>query len=192
MEQRRGFDSTLVVEAQQGDEAALSQILQRMEPMLRAFFIDRIGVKNEIDDLIQNTLIRINRGLKDLRDPRRLKAFTMKAALFELQDLYRGRYHAKERLFDPEFPPEHPDERPTAGTTIDIDRALSVLSPKARQIITLREYGYRYEEIAQMVDSTEAAVKMQVKRAFEKMRKLVICIILTWWLFNTALNGGLP
>ena len=38
----------------------------------------------------------------------------------------------------------------------------------------LREYGYRYEEIANIVGSTEAAIKMQVKRAFEKMRDMLL------------------
>jgi RNA polymerase sigma-70 factor (ECF subfamily) len=45
-----------------------------------------------------------------------------------------------------------------------------MLSPKAQRIIELREYGYRYREIAQMIDTTEAAIKMQVKRAFDKIR----------------------
>ena len=182
MEKRRGFDSSTVQHAQQGDGEARKYILITLEPMLRAFFIDRIGAKNEVDDLIQNTLIRIHRGLEDLKNPSRLKAFTMKAALFELQDLYRGRYHAKECLYDPEYPPEHLDFGSTEGSRLDIERALSVLSPKAKRIIILREYGYRYEEIAQMIGSTEAAVKMQVKRAFEKMRKVVAMFVI-WWMW---------
>ena len=53
-------------------------------------------------------------------------------------------------------------------------KALSAISPKARQILELREYGYRYKEIADMIDTSEAAVKMQVKRAFERMRKVLV------------------
>ena len=49
-----------------------------------------------------------------------------------------------------------------------------MLSPRARYILELREYGYRYKEIADMIDTSEAAVKMQVKRAFERMRRLLV------------------
>lgn len=171
------FDSSIVERAQAGDEQARAQLLSRLEPMLRSFFISRIGQKPEVDDLIQNTLVRVHNGLADLKDTRRLKSFTMKAAVFELQDLYRGRYHAKERLYDPDHPPEQADTTAAAGARLDVERALSLLSPKARRIIELREYGYRYEEIAQVVGTTEAAVKMQVKRAFEKMRSALVGLL---------------
>ena len=172
------FDSKLVEKAQQGDSAARENLMKALTPLLRAFFIRRIGYKSEVDDLIQNTLIRVHKGLGDLKDHSSLRAFAMKAALFELQDLYRGRYSAKESLYDPDHAPTNDaDEMPTTAQ-MDLERALSSLSPKARRIVELREYGYRYEEIASIVGSTEAAIKMQVKRAFEKMRELLISIAL--------------
>jgi RNA polymerase sigma-70 factor (ECF subfamily) len=62
-----------------------------------------------------------------------------------------------------------------------VEKALDVLTPKARRIMELREYGYIYREIAQMLDTTEAAVKMQVKRAFEKMRDALGVVLLLLW-----------
>lgn len=172
MAEKRRFDRHLVEDAQRGDEEAFAVLLSRIEPMLRAFFISRIGPRVDVDDLIQNTLLRLHRGLTDLNDPRRLKSFTMKAAVFELQDYYRGRYSTKEHLFDPDSPPEHgDDEAAGAGASIDVERALGALTEHARTIMELREFGYRYEEIAGMLGTTEAAVKMQVKRAFERMRE---------------------
>ena len=171
------FNSEVVKRAQQGDKQARNDIFEALNQLLRAFFIKRIGIKPEVDDLVQNTLLRVNRGLSDLKDLSSLKAFAMKAALFELQDLYRGRYSAKEMLFDPDYSPETRSERTPTSQHLDLEKALNSLSPKARRIIELREYGYRYEEIADMIGSTEAAVKMQVKRAFEKLRKLLVFLI---------------
>ncbi len=168
-----GFDTALVEQAQAGNEAAREQIFVTLQPILRAFFIKRIGFKTEVDDLVQNTMLRVHGGLTDLKDSSRLKAFAMKAALFELQDLYRGRYGPKESLYDPEIPPERSEMSNAAGIEVDVERALSSLTPKARQILELREYGYRYQEIAEMIETTEAAVKMQVKRAFERMRSVL-------------------
>lgn len=176
------FDPTQVRRAQAGDEEAWNDLLGRLEPVLRGYFIKRIGTEADVDDLVQNTLMRLHKGLDDLEKPGSLKSFAMKAALFELQDYYRGRYDMKETLYDPELPPERttaPDDR---SAQVDVEKALDVLTPKARRIMELREYGYLYREIAQMLDTTEAAVKMQVKRAFEKMREaLGIALFLIWF-----------
>lgn len=179
------FSSEQVQQAQRGDEAALSRLLTAIEPVLRGYFIKRIGRGPDVDDLIQNTLVRLHGGLSDLEKPESLKAFAMKAALFELQDYYRGRYGMKEHLYDPDMPPEESGGGAPPGTEIDLDRALAALSPTARRIMELRAYGYRYREIAQMIGSSEAAVKMQVKRAFEKMREALVRL-LAWLL----LHGG--
>lgn len=173
--------SKLAESARSGDEKSLSVLLQRLEPIFRGFFMKRIGSRTEVDDLIQNTLIRVHRGLPDLKDPARLKGFAMKAALFELQDYYRGRYTAKESLVESLSSLQGTSMSPNVGTSMDVERALQRLSPRAREIIELREYGYRYEEIAGMIGSTEAAVKMQVKRAFDRLRKLLVLIVF-WWL----------
>ena len=184
MASQRGFDIDLVERAQAGDDHAREQLLSNLQPVLRAFFIKRIGLKPTVDDLIQNTLLRVHGGLVALKDPNRLKAFAMKAALFELHDLYRGRYGPKETLYDPEYPPERAERDTLAGIAVDLERALSILTPRARRILELREYGYRYQEIAEMVGTSEAAIKMQVKRAFEKMRKVLTAVVVAFVLLG--------
>ena len=164
------FDPASVTLAQRGDEQARTRILRAIEPILRSFFISRIGRVAIVDDLIQNTLIRVHRGLAALENPARLKAFAMKAAVFELQDHYRGRYSAREALFDPDLPTPGRVGPDDAGLRIDLDRALATLTDHAREILELRELGYPYADIADTLDTTEAAVKMQVKRAFERLR----------------------
>lgn len=171
------FETELVNAARAGDPQALNEVLLELSRIFRAFFLNRIGARDEVDDLVQNSLLRVSSALSDLNDPSRLKAFAMKAAFFELQDLYRGRYRAKETLFDPLISVD-PSENANTGDRIDLDRALESLSDHARKIIELREYGYRYEEIAERLETTEAAVKMQVKRAFEKLRDVLATLLL--------------
>lgn len=171
MPAKRPFPSDLVARAQEGDVKALEEVIDRLKPMLTAFFTSRIGRRSEVDDLVQNTLVRLHRGLSDLNDANRLKSFVMKGAVFELQDYYRGRYRGKERLFDPKDPPMLGDSEDGSAARLDAELVLAVLSQKARKILEMRELGYRYEEIAEALQTTEAAVKMQVKRAFDKMRE---------------------
>lgn len=169
-----------VRKAQAGDERAQDAVYRALTPILRGYFTKRLGPGADVDDLVQNTLLRVHRDLGALRQPGRLKAFTMKAALFELQDFYRGRYSMREVLFDPDRAPPGEGEARPGGEELDAARALEALSDHARRIVELRAYGYRYREIAQMVDSTEGAIKMQVKRAFEAMRDALTAWLVLW------------
>ena len=167
------FDPQMVARAQEGDAAARERLLAAVTPPLRAFFRSRIGAAPEADDLVQNTLVRVHRGLDDLQRTDRFKAFAMKAALFELQDYYRGRYTAREALFDPDLPTPGSVDADDVGLRVDLERALETLTEHARAILEMRELGYPYAEIAEALETTEAAVKMQVKRAFEKLRDVL-------------------
>ncbi|MFT5143295.1 MAG: RNA polymerase sigma-70 factor (ECF subfamily), partial [Thalassolituus oleivorans] len=145
----------LVERAKRGDREAESALLGSLEPVVRGFFIRRVGHHPELDDLVQNTLLRVFRGITQIKDTGRVRAFALKAALFELQDLYRGRYGSREatmadEVVEPAVGPE------TSGVGIDIERALASLTPRARRIIELKSLGYKYGEIAGMVESTEA------------------------------------
>jgi RNA polymerase sigma-70 factor (ECF subfamily) len=175
------FDPDRVRAAQDGDEQARNGLLRRLEPVLRGYFIKRIGAGTDVDDLVQNTLVRIHESLDDLEKPGSLKSFAMKAALFELQDYYRGRYDMKETLQDPDMPLGRTTDPKDRSAHVDVEKALEALTPKARRIMELREYGYLYREIAQMLDTTEAAVKMQVKRAFETMKDALSALLLLLW-----------
>jgi len=168
------FTPEFVDRIQAGDSVAEERLLARLRPILHTYFIKRVGLKPEVEDLIQNTLLRVHRGLSDLQRSDRFMGFAMKAALYELHDLYRGRYGGREALYDPADPPNEAAGTTNSAASIDVQRALATLSPRARQILELREYGYRYKEIADMVHTSEAAVKMQVKRAFERMRRLLV------------------
>ncbi len=171
MSRHRSIDAALVLQARDGDDAAFEAIVKQLDPVLRAWFVSRIGQRAAVDDLVQNTLLRLHRSLPDLQDPERLQAFAMKAALFETQDYYRGRYGPREHLAEPDALSAWSEAVPEADLRLDAEQALSLLGEKARTILEMREYGYRYAEIARSLGTTEAAVKMQVQRALRKLRK---------------------
>lgn len=158
--------------ARAGDRAAQGFVLESLQPVLRSFFGRRVGTPDDIDDLVQNALIRILRGIGDLKDVRSLRAFAMKAALFELQDHYRGRHGMRESLLDPDGAEPRGQTAPE-GLSMDLDKALALLPDKARAILELKAMGYRYDEIATHLGTTEAAVKMQVKRSLERLRSFL-------------------
>ena len=171
------FSPESVTPAQSGDRDARERLMAAIEPVLRSFFGARIGRTPDADDLVQNTFIRIHRGLEALENPARLKAFALKAALYELQDFYRGRGQLREALFDPDLPTPGSVGADDGADRIDLDRAMNALTDHAREILELRELGYPYVEIAETLGTTEAAVKMQVKRAFERLRTVLATVL---------------
>lgn len=171
------FDPELVERAQNGDDQARERLMTALSTLFRRFFISRLGPREEVGDLVQNSLIRIHTSLHALQRTDRLKSFAMKAAVFELHDFYRGRYSPKESRFDPDLPTPGVTQPEKTGLQVDLERALETLTPKAQRIIELREMGYPYKDIADMLDTTEAAIKMQVKRAFERLRDHLTLIL---------------
>ena len=169
------FDPSLVRRAQNGDGIAKSVLFRRLTKVFQRYFRSKIGNQAVVDDLVQCSLLRIHSGLSALKHPEKFKAFAMKAALFELHDYYRGRHSPKEKTYEPQLLPETlKSYQTTSGNKFDVERALETLTPHARRILELREYGYKYKEIAHILNTTETAVKMQVKRAFEKMRSVFV------------------
>lgn len=183
------FSPEVVRRAQDGDDRAKRQLVEQLQPLLRAYFIKRLGDRSVVEDLMQNTLVRMHRGLESLNHPDRFKGFVMKAALFELQDYYRGRYDMREELYEPDTDLHDFGSDDGAGTSVDLERVLSVLTPTSRRVLELREYGYQYKEIGEMLDLTEAAVKMRVKRAFERLRELFASSLLV--LLSLGVTSGL-
>ena len=180
------FDTLTVERAQTGDAAARDALLAGIAPVLRSFFRSRTGGADDVDDLVQNALVRVHRGLGALQRADRFKAFAMKAALYELQDFYRGRYSSREALFDPDLPTPGAVDAPDVALRVDLERALATLTDHARAILEMRELGYPYTEIAESLGTTEAAVKMQVKRSFARLREVLSPAALLFFL-GTAL-----
>ncbi len=165
------IDAGLVARAQAGDKLACEDLLRRLQPVLRMYFTNRIGRRDSVNDLVQNTLLRVHNGLAALQHLDRLMPFAMKAAKYELYDLYRGRYGAKERVLDPMLLPDRPGSMGNApDDMLDAERALSMLPATTRRVFALRDHGYRYREIAERMGTTESAIKMQVLRALRRMR----------------------
>ena len=167
------FDLLTVERARTGDAAARDTLLAGITPVLRSFFRSRLGGSDDVDDLVQNALVRVHRGFDALQRADRFKAFAMKAALYELQDFYRGRYSSREALFDPDLPTPGSVDADDVALRMDLERALTTLTAHARAILEMRELGYPYAEIAETLGTTEAAVKMQVKRSFARLRDVL-------------------
>jgi RNA polymerase sigma factor (sigma-70 family) len=139
-----------------------------------------------VDDLSQETYLRLLKNLTTIREPMKLRSFVAKVALHVTQDYFRGKYREKEEELEPHLLTTPASEsglghgsRETGHDNqtvrkVDLERAMAELPDKARQIILMRAEGHKYEEISAQVGLTVSGVKMQAKRNLEKLKTALL------------------
>ena len=181
------WDSTahLVDRARIGDRSAVNLLLERALPALKRFTRGRIpaysrgnaDTEDVVQDAVVQTLKRINTF--EYRDVGALQAFLRQVVVNRIRDIVR----MVQRRGVPEDVPEHlanTDLSPLETaimrqrTKVFLD-AMKQLKPIDRELIVWRvELGYSYE-IAQRLggSANEASARMRVKRALDKLAKVM-------------------
>jgi RNA polymerase sigma-70 factor (ECF subfamily) len=113
------------------------------------------------DDAVAEAFAQLLRRGEAVRDP---KAWVWKSAFrIAAGDLERQRRTANELVVDLSY--DAPDD------AIDLIVALRALSEMQRKAVVLHDYaGYRAAEVARMVGSTEAAVRVHLMRGRRRLR----------------------
>lgn len=190
----------LVARAQNGDRASLESLCKALERDIRGYFQQKFMQPDVVDDLTQETYVRLMRNLPNLREPVKLRGFVVKVAIHVSQDYLRKKYRNKEesledRLATPSDNKSSLSELPAIeGTTervldqMVLQKALDALPEKTRQIVLMKADGYKYEEIADELSLSVSGVKMQIKRGFEKMQIHLAGV--TFLLFAATISNG--
>ncbi len=178
----------LLQKAQAGDSTALQALCKALEGFIRGYFRQRFQDNSLIDDLCQETYIRLLKNLPQVREEMKLTGFVAKVAFYVMQDHFRQKYRRQEEALETDYErtqtaklkaeivDANQDEQ--ILDKLDLDEALQQLSEKSRNILMLKSRGYNYEEIAADVGISVSGVKMQVKRSMEQLRAVLFAIVL--------------
>ena len=148
-----------------GDAAAHSELLRALVPLLHSFFRRRLhGVEEDVEDLVQETLISVHTRRASYDRTRPFTAWLYAVARYRMVDHYRRR-----RL---SVPIEEVDDilvtegfEEALSAHMDVDRLLSALSPKqARAIRDTHIDGQSIAEAAVGAGIGESDVKVSVHR----------------------------
>ncbi|MBD3223312.1 MAG: sigma-70 family RNA polymerase sigma factor [Caldithrix sp.] len=167
---------------QKGDRHALKQFCMEIEKIMRPYFEKKVRNAELVRELSQETHSRILQNLPTLKEPMRLTQFVMKVAYHVLQDHYRVRYYFREdEIRDPikyerlqqvsSRPDLTIDNSQAFLNNIDFEKSLTTLPKKTRQILQLKIDGFTYSEIGRILGESDSAVKMHIKRGYEKIKK---------------------
>ncbi len=176
-------DEELIERFQKGDREAFEQIVERYKDQLLNFAYRFLGSRQEAEDVVQDTFLRVYRNRKayrrvarfstwiytiagnlaktELRKRKRRKLFSISDLGFEEKD-----YEISDLTYNPED-----DVEGTLKEEI-IQKEIQRLPPKFREVIILRDVqGLSYEEIALILKIPIGTVKSRVNRARLRLQK---------------------
>ncbi|MEJ3741672.1 sigma-70 family RNA polymerase sigma factor [Actinomycetes bacterium KLBMP 9797] len=101
--------AALVTAAQAGDAAALAELVSAHLPFVYGVIGRMLGAHPDVDDLVQETMVRVMRGLPDLREPDRFRSWV--GTIAQRQVLLHLRSRKDDLLSRRELGAELPDPR---------------------------------------------------------------------------------
>jgi RNA polymerase sigma-70 factor (ECF subfamily) len=144
-------------------------------------FVRRRVPEADVDDVVQDTLLRVHRGLAGLQDEERFGPWVYRIAHSAVADHLRGRARPVERgraAIDEDLeapPPENAD-----GFRDELVRCLATFvaeipSPYREAIILTELQGMGQREAAEMLGLSVSGMKSRVQRGREQLRRMFEC-----------------
>ena len=158
---------------QQADPAAPAALVSLLSPALLRFFRYNAASREQAEDLLQETWLKIHRMRHTYRPGERVLPWVYAIAHHVRIDSFRKtrRIAAHETAIDPLPDPAGPN---SAQETIHFESLVGTLPQAQREIITmLKSTGMTVEEVARATSSTVGAVKLKAHRAYERLRELL-------------------
>jgi RNA polymerase sigma-70 factor (ECF subfamily) len=180
----RTSEDDLVRDFQRGEDLAYAALYNRYKRYIFSFCLRMVGDEDEVKDIVQEVFLKMYEHRLQLANPSRFRAWIFMIARNQCLTHYRD--HKRTTPFDDELSmPEIPE---TESLSQEIERNEEVLlvrafinqlKPEYREVVVLREYqGLSYEEIADVIGTTVAAIKAKLfkarKELYEKMKPVFI------------------
>ena len=153
-----------------GDETALATLIDRHADSVHAYLIRHSGNRDDADDLLQETWVRVARSASSFDTARRFRSWLYRIATNLARDLFRRRMTRERALRDLAA-------RPLAAPGADsADRGelrerIADLPENLRAVLLLRYYeGMSEAEMAEVLDVPRGTVKSRLHAALGRLR----------------------
>lgn len=162
---RRSVDE-LVRRARDGDGVAFDRLYERHVDRVHATCLRLTADRREAEELTQDVFVRVWRNLESFRGESRFSTWLYRVAVNVVLDARRkrGRMHDRTTELKGVDLPIPGDPEPE--NRVALERAIARLPERARTAIVLYAIeGYRYEEVAELMDVAVGTVKSHIHRA---------------------------
>jgi RNA polymerase sigma-70 factor, ECF subfamily len=187
------IDKELIQRCQQGDQAAFELLVKKHERRVFGLVYQMVRQPGEVEDIAQEVFTKIYFSLPQFRIEASFEAWLYRITVNQCYDYLRKRKREaqvtesdlsdEEAAFFERFgsitQPRHLDISKRLELRQTAERLLSVLPPKDRSLLILKEIeDLSIEELTQVFKSSASAIKLRLFRArnhlkavFEKSRK---------------------
>ena len=156
-----------------GDDAAFGRLVQKYQQAMMNFFL-RLGVRTDMEDLAQETFLRIHRYRERYQPTAKFTTFLYMVARTAWLDRARkrGRYAAFQEAYGLHVAAEEQAAGRPEPDRPDLRAAMERLPEKLREILVLSVYEeLKYQEIATILGIPEGTVKSRVHAAVAALRE---------------------
>ncbi|MDD2903374.1 MAG: sigma-70 family RNA polymerase sigma factor [Syntrophales bacterium] len=159
----------------------LTEIYDQYYQRVRRFILHTVRNEWVADDLVQETFIRINNNLGNVRDAARLPAWIFKIAHNICQDYFRGQGKAPRLGLEEISGEAAPARAPTTQKELEQSQMrkcvfglVNFLPESQRSVIILSDISeFSQREIAEILDITVENVKIRLHRGQKKLKALL-------------------
>jgi RNA polymerase sigma-70 factor, ECF subfamily len=163
-----------MVRYQQADPEAPSVLIVVLSPKLLRFFRRQVAIREQADDLLQETWLRIHRVRHTYRPGEPVLPWVYAIARRVGIDAYRRTKRITAHECAANVLPEQPTEVEARDSLPEFDALVAALPVAQREVVTMMKVrGLSLDEVARATSSSVGAVKQKAHRAYEKLRKLL-------------------
>jgi RNA polymerase sigma-70 factor, ECF subfamily len=177
-------DHILLDRYKNGDQSAIEKLVLKYQDKIYNLCRHMLQDPSNAEDAAQDTFIKAYRNLKEFTPEASFYTWLYRIAVntcldYRKKPLFQSLFRSTdERVtylveqMSGEPSPERLYESKQMGHALQ--KSLTLLSPKLRAVIILKEIeGLSYEEIAEVLDTSIGTVKSRISRAREEFRKLM-------------------
>jgi RNA polymerase sigma-70 factor (ECF subfamily) len=169
-------DATLVRRALDGDGAAYTALVDRHAPTCLRFASRMLGSRDDAEDATQETFIRAYKALASFDERYAFRTWLLSILANRCRTALLHRTRRLKRVVRDEEAMRHATVEPADLVELDapLRSALEALDPAQREAFLLKYVEQlEYDEIAEITGAGVSALKMRVKRARERLRRLL-------------------
>jgi RNA polymerase sigma-70 factor (ECF subfamily) len=172
-----GTDSELVVAYRHGDDRAATELIERHTAALGRFLYSSGADRDDVDDLVQETLFRAFRRVATWRAEASFRSWLFTIGGNLLRDHVRSRKNRRVLSLEEYDVADRGDPHSNLAAVEAEDRlreGLANLPRLQREVFLLRtQEGTEYEEIATVLGTTAGAARVHYHHAVKRLKELI-------------------
>jgi len=165
-------DEELMRAVAQGDERALASLVERHAARIHAFLARVLGDRDDADDLLQDTWMRVARGARGFDASRKVRPWLYGIAANLARDQHRRRAVRVRALREGTLEASQAQTAPKPVERIDMRERLARLPERLREVLVLRYFdGLDEAEMADALGIPRGTVKSRLHGALRELRQ---------------------